>query len=394
MTLDTKKLYAERVERIRTTIKIEEPDRVPVLSMIETWAASYAGITIQELVYDYESLITAFEKTMEDFEWDIINPPLGTRPAPVYEVLGSEEFFFAGKSVDSQSSLQHPEAENMTPDEYPEFIADPYKFMVEKHLPRRYKELNKPYPRNNLALAKGAMLFTQYLGTMGTAYQKWADVYGMPIMTGGFTLMPMDVVEDYFRGFKGISLDIKRHPDEVKAACEALTPLMIRLAQVSFAGPPADFPAIFIPLHIATYLRPRDFEAFYWPSFKKVIDYLTGAGYTPFLFMEGNWEPYFDYLKHLPKGKIIGLMENVDMKKTKDAIGDTLCLAGNLPLSLLNYGSKEEVIEYAKKLIDDVAPGGGFIFTTDKALLSPNDGKAENLAAVNKFVMEYGVYKK
>ena len=36
--------------------------------------------------------------------------------------------------------------------------------------------------------------------------------------------------------------------------------------------------------------------------------------------------------------------------------------------------------------------GSGFILSADKALLSPHDAKPENLAAVTKFVKEYGVY--
>ncbi len=43
-------------------------------------------------------------------------------------------------------------------------------------------------------------------------------------------------------------------------------------------------------------------------------------------------------------------------------------------------------------MIDACAPGGGFILSADKAFLSPNDAKPENLAAVTEFALEYGVY--
>ncbi|OAT80756.1 uroporphyrinogen decarboxylase family protein [Desulfotomaculum copahuensis] len=387
-------LYQQRMERIQKAISLEEPDRVPVLSMIDTWAAGYAGYTIQEIAYDYEKLVKAFEKVIEDFDWDCVFPPLGTRPAPVYEALGNTQFAFAGQSTSAHSSLQHPEASPMLPEEYPEFIADPYAYTVHKILPRRYSELARPFPRNSLALAKGAMLFMQYLSFFGPVFEKWKQVYGMPVLAAGTTIAPLDVIEDYYRGFKGIILDIKRRPDDVKAACEALLPLMIRMAKISFGGPPAGFPPIFIPLHIATFLRPVDFKEFYWPTFRRLVETLAETGYTCIIFFEGDWEPFLEFLTELPRGKVIGLMESTDMKKAKAVLGNTMCLAGNLPTTLLNYGTEEEVIAYARELIDTVAPGGGFIFTTDKSLLSPNDAKAENIRAVNRFVREYGVYKK
>ena len=59
----------------------------------------------------------------------------------------------------------------------------------------------------------------------------------------------------------------------------------------------------------------------------------------------------------------------------------------------LYYGTKEECLDLAKGLIDDLAPGGGYIFSTNRAMIAPTDGNPENLKAVNEFVREYGVYQ-
>ena len=63
----------------------------------------------------------------------------------------------------------------------------------------------------------------------------------------------------------------------------------------------------------------------------------------------------------------------------------------------IRYGkpdaSDEECIAAAKKMVDELAPGGRFIFCTgDKVLLSASDAKAENIRAVNEFVHGYGLY--
>ena len=41
--------YEERVNRFQTTINHQEPDKVPILSMIGTYAIQYAGGTVQEM---------------------------------------------------------------------------------------------------------------------------------------------------------------------------------------------------------------------------------------------------------------------------------------------------------------------------------------------------------
>ena len=69
----------------------------------------------------------------------------------------------------------------------------------------------------------------------------------------------------------------------------------------------------------------------------------------------------------------------------------TLC--GGMTAYTLFYGSKQECLDEAKGLIDDLAYDQRYIFTTGKMLSFPNDAKPENMKAVNDFVREYGVFK-
>ena len=50
------------------------------------------------------------------------------------------------------------------------------------------------------------------------------------------------------------------------------------------------------------------------------------------------------------------------------------------------------VIDEAKKLMDVLAPGGGYIFTVAKGITYPNDGTPENVRALYEFVESYGKY--
>ncbi len=384
---DMEKLYKERVERIKKTIRLEKSDRVPILSMISTWSAWYAGYTAKEVLYEPEKSYLSIKKIVEDFEWDFIFPPGATTPMALYEILGGEEYIVR----DEDTTMQHPEAIIMKPEEYPDLISNPYKFITEKILPRKYKNLRNDGNSKYEILSKALKKFIES-GAQGKAFkEKFRQEQGMPYAASIITQAPMDIIEDFMRGFKGITIDIRRHPKEVIAACEELLPLMLRMADVGI-DKEDELPIVFIPLHIGPYLKPKDFEKFYWPTFKKLLEGLVAKEYTPFLFLENKWEPYFEYLQELPKGKIMGIFEHDDMKKAKDALGKVMCIGGGMPVQLLQYGTKEECIAHAKKSIDAAAPGGGYIFSTDKALLSPNDGKPENIAAVNQFVKEYGVY--
>lgn len=111
------------------------------------------------------------------------------------------------------------------------------------------------------------------------------------------------------------------------------------------------------------------------------------------MLLEGEWESKYDWLNSLPKNFAVGIVEGDDIFEAKKRIGDNITIAGGMPLQMLKLGKKEECIDYAKKLIDELAPGGGYIFTSSRELLSKGDVNHENLVETHNFVHEYGVYR-
>jgi uroporphyrinogen-III decarboxylase len=77
------------------------------------------------------------------------------------------------------------------------------------------------------------------------------------------------------------------------------------------------------------------------------------------------------------------------MAKAKEILGDTVCIRGNVPLSVLATGKPEDVEASCKKLIDVVGKGGGYIMDSSTGL---DDAKPENVKAMFEFTREYGVY--
>ena len=82
--------------------------------------------------------------------------------------------------------------------------------------------------------------------------------------------------------------------------------------------------------------------------------------------------------------------DQTDMATAKKILGDTACIAGNVPTSLMCTRTPEDVKKYCRKLIDVCAPGGGFILTGGA---SATEAKPENLRAMMEAAKEYGVYK-
>lgn len=185
-------------------------------------------------------------------------------------------------------------------------------------------------------------------------------------------------------------LDIFRHPDELKEACERLTPMMVKSGVAACRANNHIMP--FIPLHKGadSFMSDEMFRTFYWPTLRKVIIGLINEGMVPLLFAEGSYNDRLDVISDIPKGKAVWWFDRTDMKRAKETVGQVACLAGNMPLDLLCTGTPNQVESYCKDLIEVAAPGGGFIFSSGAGM---QGSKPENVKAMIASVREYGVYK-
>jgi len=141
-------------------------------------------------------------------------------------------------------------------------------------------------------------------------------------------------------------------------------------------------------------MSPRIFDEFFWPYAKKAIDTIVNRGFKVHCHWDNDLTPHLetmkDITKGLPKGKVLLDLEKTDMKKAKQALGDRVCLLGNVPSSMLVYGTPEEVEKCCKKLIEDCAEGGGYILGTECE--TPWDSKRENVIAMIEAAIKYGQY--
>jgi hypothetical protein len=85
---EAEKAYKERATRIKDAIQMKKlPDRVPVVIFPSMWPVSYAGMTVQEAMYDYDKGAAAFRKFILDFEPDTHMGSAQFGPGKFYEIL-------------------------------------------------------------------------------------------------------------------------------------------------------------------------------------------------------------------------------------------------------------------------------------------------------------------
>lgn len=410
------KLYKEREKRFEDIVALRIPDRIPIMVSWGFLPAFQAGMTIQEVMYDPEKLWKAQWDITLRFQPDMEQNPFGLRfLGPVLESLDFKQLRWAGHGLGPNTIYQFVEDEYMKEDEYDWFLDDPSDFIMRRHLPRicgRLKGFEKLPPLHNfityyMGIPFGLVPFASpevkeamkaleeagneaiRLATYSRRFAEKAKQEGIPLQFGSMTQAPFDTLGDFFRGTKGLMIDMYRRPEKVIKACEKLLPYMFDMA----VGPAkaSGNPRVFIPLHkgLDGFMSLEQFKRFFWPTLRDLMVALINEGLVPVPFWEGNCVSRLEVIKDIPFGKACYKFEATDMFKAKEVLRDTVCIRGNVPLSILVGGTPDDVRNYCKKLIDHVGKDGGFIMDAATGL---DDAKIENVQAMFDFTREYGVY--
>jgi len=377
MSEEIKKLYAERLGRYQAAIALEPTDRIPIATGTNTFAETYSGNNNQETVYDPEKWLKAEERFIQGFpEVDVLRN--NRFWAPLYDAVGCKTYKFPGWELKPTNQVQFVEDEYMKADEYKILIKNPFEFMMERFIPRVLgATAEKGSAGANMAFLKGGMAQMQMNQIMRHRSIYLQNECGMPQpMTGAF-VAPFDVLGDVMRGLKGIMVDMFRQPDKVIAACDVIADEIVNFA-LSTADPLKRYP-IFVPTHKACFISHKQFERFYWPSFKKDL--------------EGDWGQHWHHFLELPKGTILcDIDEQGDIFKAKAEIGHHQCLAGGIPSSMFILGTPQEMRERVKMLCETVAKDGGFIINGGCHI--PSETRPENYRAMIDAILEFGTYNK
>jgi hypothetical protein len=409
MNTTIQQLFEERVKRVEEAIRLKIPDRVPVVLSLGYFPAKYTGITCEDAFYDPAKWKEASIKTVVDFAPDSYMG-MGSDSGNALEALDFKQMLWPGHGTSPNHGHQFVEGEYMKADEFDAFLKDPTGFILNTYLPRTCGNLEALQRLPNLtillfsptmllgmpgfdgaieALMKARQVLFERSAALGSMTEELTQL-GFPMFSSAATFAPFDVISDRLRGMRGSMLDMFRQPDKYLEATEKLLPVMLDLSITT--AKITGGTNVFIPLHRGAdgFMSTKQFEIFYWPTLKGLLIGLIDAGLTPCPFFEGNYDSRLEYLLEIPKGKMLGYFDASDIFKVKEILGGHVCIMGNVPPSLLQTGTAEDVKDHCKKLIDVVGKDGGYIMAPRSSI---DEVKPENLKAMIDFTKEYGVYK-
>jgi uroporphyrinogen-III decarboxylase len=411
-------LFREREKRIFDAIQLKEPDRVPVYFWdVPLLACKYSGFPYSTAYYDAPAYRAAFKKMFTDLEPD--GWAVGARESgEALDATGTNFARWPGGNLPADVGNQVVEQEFMKADEYNLFLADPSDYIVRVWLPRLYKPL-KPLaalpPLMSLGTNMAAVSirfitddFTQMVMALqkaGEAAARWKSEMGnmeQEMASLGFPQIwppplsgvqpPFSDFSNNFRTYRGVVMDMYRQPDKLKAALDKI--VEYRIATALPARPKEGKPTFGSagePHRVSDeFMSPKQFQEFVWPYWKKAIDATFKLGYDNIMmFFEGRRDNQLEYFADFPKGKLTILFEKTDIFRAKEILGNKVCIMGNVPLSILQLGSPQDVEEYCKKLIKVCGKGGGFILANGGGIYN---AKPENMKAMVDSANKYGRY--
>ena len=412
-------LYHEREKRLYDAITLKVPDRVPVTFCGTYPACKYVGVPFSSVYYDAPVWKSALKRMLVDFAPDGWGN-LTYGPGTALDILDSNYNLHPGGRLPPDSPHQINEQEYMKEDEYDLFLLDPSDYIIRYWMPRvnnSMKPLAKLPPLRDLganpmgiATLFDSPEFEDFAMTMKQAGQekkKWdkavGDIgqelayLGFPPdpfwKIGGGVNPPFSNFSNSFRGFRGVGIDMFRRPDKLKAALERL--LEFRISQAKPAVREEGKPAIGSssePHRVSDeFLSVPQFEEFVWPYWKRAIDTTFDLGYDIVrMFFEGRRDNQLEFFTDFPQGTFFIRIQETDMKRAKEILGERTCLVGNVPVSLLSTASPSEVEEYCKQLIKDCGKNGGFILTSSTT--GYGEIPPKNVKAMIDSVEKYGRY--
>jgi hypothetical protein len=399
-TSDAEAKYRQRLARYVTAMFNEKADRVPIRLFSEEFSAKYCGCD------NYETAVQL------DLQFDVnrrLAVETGIDAVPVNSIvnwfgmqkaLGWKGITFPGIGLpaDSINQWSEPLTEEeafLKAEEYDEFADDPTAFLLSSWLPRftaHIQPVGSPVTfEHNMSLINGIFAYTKFFQTWGVKQNQLIQAGVVPAV-GSVLKAPLDILGDKLRGYVNLCYDLNERREKVMKACEALMPHLLRIV-LGGADPEGNIPSI-IWMHrgCVPFISRNDFREIYWPTLRPIVEELWRHGHQIVFYGEGDWTSHLGSFAELPERSIIFQVDKTDILEAHRVLGKRFCLSGGIGNEILATGSRKDVEERCRFVIDSVARDGGYIMDAGALLLS--DAKIENVKAMIDFTLDYGTYSR
>jgi hypothetical protein len=366
--------------------------------------------------YDYEATIEPVLRFYEEFQPDICWPPnyMSGKANEIAETALVDWPGRPGTTVPDFSTYQVVEKEFMRQDEYDEAIKDLTHFIINKYIPRAWPGLKGLSMFSfNPAASLGTSIFRNVfsapviealekiveMAKYNAKAEETAAILGEKLTQAGFPRLwnmvaeaPFDIIGDFFRSTLGMFEDQLECPDKIAALCDVLADNQIANLQfMRFVKMPVK--RVYFPLHkgMDKFISDEQYLHLYWRPLQKIVKALIEMDITPFIYTEGPYDTHIktmvEELQKLPPGKCLLHFEKGDFAQIKKAFSGIACISGGVSIVDLEFGSREKVVDQVKYLIDNCAPGGGYMLATNGTI---EMAKRENVEAMFETARTYG----
>lgn len=358
----------EKFEHALSMEPCTSKEQIPIFPHHCTYVAVPAGVTQARLFEGNKQWLEAYDKCCQIIGYPDVAFPIGPKMVCYIEQM---KVLIPGKDLGENALFQFKEEEIMSVEDYDVIIN---KGFGAWQMPMVASIQNPPFtgPFKKFKAIKGFI----DCGSDVKYNKKFWDEKQIPLMFHSGCAPAFDMFS-LSRSLEEFFYDLYDEPEKVKAAIAKATPAIIKTGINAVKASKGNRIAIFAMRSSATFISTDMYEEFAWPALKQMIEEFYAAGITSVIHCDGNWLPMMKYFNECPKGScIIELDGATDFEKAYEIVKGHQILRGDVPASVLSFGTEEEVKAYCDKLIN-LAMQGGIIIGTGCEV--PLNAKLENM---------------
>lgn len=367
----------ERLQLMDDTLNFRPTSRTLSYGSIGPWRVldSDLNVTLYEACTDWDLMMKIIREVYSRYEFDGFIGSVTRNNFYYHNIFGSSV-----QEID-QSIVQSLDRVCLESNEYDDYLKDIPMFRWTRIMPRLAP--NATYGQIAEAV-KAAMKTSEFIREF-EHFQQFE--LGVPLNAASRSLSGAAQLMYFYRGIKGLSMDMRRCPEKVEAFCEDYEKEV--LTKLDAAIHSKDTHAYFsldCSLVAQTIMNKKQFERFYWPTLKKCIDMCVANNKPMHIYIEGEVLRLKEYFQDIPKGLLMIHPESESVFEVRRQLPNA-AVCGGMSTELLGLGTPQQCVDYAKRLIEEM--GNGFVLGHTKSLAYPNDAKRENLMAVQDLIYSY-----
>jgi uroporphyrinogen decarboxylase len=335
-------LTLQPIDVIHSTLRFEEPERIPVIPLIGVYSSTITGIPIEDLLVNPRAQSNALLKSMRKFKYDgVLNVMDLTVEA---QALGAEIVF--------------------PPDEFPYIVRPP---------------LDKMEDIDDLSLENSK---SSRIPVFVESTSMLSEAVGDTHLVSSYIIGPFTLAGHLLGVAKLLETTLEDMASVQSFVSSCLSILKPYLNQLVEAG--AHNIVILEPTASNSVISPQYFRDYSAPYIESMISQIHSKGASATLHICGKTNQITENMCDTG-ADVLSIDSAVDLIGAKKEAHGQSVLLGNVDTTVLLKGTPSDVRNAAKKCIRDASRGGGFILSSgcDFPIQTPEENFVALLQAAN-----------